>query len=44
MPLLGKAVLAVWNNVDPAQERAFNDWYLRQQDILALLPPKPPGR
>lgn len=30
MPLLGKAVLAVWNDVDPARERAFNDWYLRQ--------------
>ena len=33
MPLLGKAVLAVWNNVDPAHERAFNDWYLRQHVI-----------
>lgn len=30
MPLLGKAVLAVWNNVDPAHEREFNDWYLHQ--------------
>jgi len=30
MPLLGKAVLAVWNNVDPVQEREFNDWYLHQ--------------
>lgn len=28
--LLGQAVLAVWNNVDPAHEREFNDWYLRQ--------------
>lgn len=33
MPLLGKAVLAVWNNVEPAHERAFNDWYLRQHVI-----------
>ncbi|MSP05627.1 MAG: hypothetical protein EXR05_10445 [Acetobacteraceae bacterium] len=33
MPLLGKAVLAVWNNVDPVHERAFNDWYLRQHVI-----------
>jgi len=33
MPLLGKAVLAVWNNVDPAHERAFNDWYLHQHVI-----------
>ncbi len=30
MPLLGKAVLAVFNNVDPAHEREFNDWYLHQ--------------
>lgn len=30
MPLLGQAVLAVWNNVDPAHEREFNDWYLHQ--------------
>ncbi len=30
MPLLGKAILAVWNNVDPAHEREFNDWYLHQ--------------
>lgn len=30
MPLLGQAVLAVWNNVDPAHEREFNDWYLNQ--------------
>ncbi len=30
MPLLGTAVLAVWNNVDPAREREFNDWYLHQ--------------
>lgn len=31
--MLGQAVLAVWNNVDPAHERAFNDWYLRQHMI-----------
>lgn len=30
MALLGNAVLAVWNNVEPAHERDFNDWYLRQ--------------
>lgn len=30
MALLGKAVLAVWNNVDPTHEREFNDWYLHQ--------------
>jgi hypothetical protein len=30
MALLGNAVLAVWNNVDPAHEREFNDWYLHQ--------------
>jgi len=30
MALQGKAVLAVWNNVDPAHEREFNDWYLHQ--------------
>jgi hypothetical protein len=30
MPLLGNAVLAVWNDVDPAIESDFNDWYLRE--------------
>jgi hypothetical protein len=30
MPLLGAAVLAVWNDVDPAIEPDFNDWYLRE--------------
>ncbi len=30
MALLGKAVLTVWNDVDPAHEREFNDWYLHQ--------------
>ena len=30
MPLLGTAILAVWNEVDPANEPAFNDWYLRE--------------
>jgi len=30
MALLGSAILAVWNNVDPAREREFNDWYLHQ--------------
>jgi hypothetical protein len=30
MPLLGTAVLAVWNEVDPAIEPDFNDWYLRE--------------
>ena len=30
MPLLGTAILAVWNEVDPANEPDFNDWYLRE--------------
>ena len=30
MPLLGTAILAVWNEVDPAIEPDFNDWYLRE--------------
>ena len=30
MALLGKAVLGVWNEVDPATEDDFNDWYLRE--------------
>ncbi|MBM3848011.1 MAG: hypothetical protein FJ405_17210, partial [Verrucomicrobia bacterium] len=28
---------------DSALSRSLREWYLRQQDILALLPPKPPG-
>jgi hypothetical protein len=24
--------------------RPLRDWYLKQQDLLALLPPKPPGK
>lgn len=30
MALLGKAVLGVWNEVDPAVEDSFNDWYVRE--------------
>ncbi len=30
MALLGKAVLGVWNEVDPAIEDSFNDWYVRE--------------
>jgi hypothetical protein len=30
MPLLGTAILAVWNEVDPAIEDDFNAWYLRE--------------
>jgi hypothetical protein len=30
MALLGKAVLGVWNDVDPAIEDDFNDWYLHE--------------
>ncbi len=30
MALLGKAILGVWNDVDPAIEDDFNDWYLRE--------------
>jgi hypothetical protein len=30
MPLAGKAVLAVWNDVDPAIEDTYNDWYLHE--------------
>jgi hypothetical protein len=30
MPLLGNAVLAVWNEVDPDAEDDFNEWYLRE--------------
>jgi hypothetical protein len=30
MPLLGNAVLAVWNEVDPETEVDFNEWYLRE--------------
>ena len=30
MPLLGTAILAVWNEVDPEIEPDFNDWYLRE--------------
>lgn len=29
MALLGTGVLAIWNDVDPAAEREYNDWYLR---------------
>ena len=29
---------------DSTLSRPLRDWYLKQQDILALLPPKPPGR
>ena len=24
--------------------RTLREWYLKQQDLLALLPPKPPGK
>ena len=30
MALLGKAVLGVWNEVAPAIEDSFNDWYLNE--------------
>ena len=30
MALLGKATLGVWNEVDPAIEDSFNDWYVRE--------------
>jgi hypothetical protein len=30
MPLLGNAVLAVWNEVDPTIEDDFNEWYCRE--------------
>ena len=30
MALLGNAVLAVWNEVDPDTEDDFNEWYLRE--------------
>jgi hypothetical protein len=30
MALLGRAVLGVWNEVDPAIEDSFNDWYVRE--------------
>jgi hypothetical protein len=30
MALLGKAVLGVWNEVDPDIEDSFNDWYVRE--------------
>jgi hypothetical protein len=30
MALLGKAVLCVWNDVDPAIEDDYDDWYLRE--------------
>jgi hypothetical protein len=30
MPLLGNAVLAVWNEVDPETEDDFNEWYFRE--------------
>jgi hypothetical protein len=30
MTLLGNAVLAVWNEVDPDREGDFNDWYVRE--------------
>jgi hypothetical protein len=30
MPLIGKGVLAVWNDVDPAAEAEFNAWYLAE--------------
>ena len=30
MPLLGNAILAVWNDVDPDAEEDFNEWYLQE--------------
>jgi hypothetical protein len=30
MPLLGDAILAVWNDVDPDIEDDFNEWYLQE--------------
>src|SRR5437764_1150377 len=30
MALLGNAILAVWNEVDPAHEDDFNEWYYRE--------------
>jgi hypothetical protein len=29
---------------DSMLSRTLRDWYLKQQDLLALLPPKPPGK
>ena len=38
MTMLTDAILGVWNDVDPAQEAAFNDWYVRDHlpDRLAV--------
>lgn len=30
MALLGKAVLGVWNDVDPSIENDYDDWYLHE--------------
>ena len=30
MALLGNAILAVWNEVEPDIEDDFNEWYLRE--------------
>jgi hypothetical protein len=30
MPLVGNAILAVWNDVDPDIEADFNEWYMRE--------------
>lgn len=29
---------------DSMLSRTLREWYLKQQDILGLLPPKPPGK
>ena len=38
MTMLTDAILGGWNDVDPAQETAFNDWYVRDHlpDRLAV--------
>jgi hypothetical protein len=45
MPLLGNAVLAVWNEVDPDAEDDFNEWYVREHiPERTMVPGLPRGR
>ena len=37
--LLGQAVLAVWNDIDPATEAAYNAWYQREHVLERLAVP-----
>ena len=39
MSLLGSAVLAVWNEVDPEYEDDYNEWYLREHIPERLMVP-----